>query len=261
MKTIIWERERISGGNDSIVTRAAKKMIQNEALITKWAPALLKMQLDSVLWKDADHISVKTLWDDLCTYCYLPRLASYSVLEETIKTGLNSPEYFAASDGFSDGRYMELRYNCFVGSINLHSLLVKVQKAKEQLEKDVRERVATSPIPSPYENQSPKTSSFISSEESVTPQESDTASIQLPVHEAENKSFYMTASLDTTRINRDVNKLVEEIISHLTEVDGNQVSISLEVHASFKNGADAQTVRTVTENCRTLKVDNYGFEN
>ena len=43
MKTVVWDIIRISGGTDTIVSKAAKKMIQNEALITKWAPALLLM--------------------------------------------------------------------------------------------------------------------------------------------------------------------------------------------------------------------------
>ena len=61
MKTIVWDRIRITGGNESIVAKSAKKMVQNEALITKWAPALLLMELDNILWKDTDSISVKRL--------------------------------------------------------------------------------------------------------------------------------------------------------------------------------------------------------
>jgi len=43
MKTIIWDTTRISGGTDGIIAKAAKKMIQNEAVIAQWAPALLRM--------------------------------------------------------------------------------------------------------------------------------------------------------------------------------------------------------------------------
>ena len=77
MKTVVWDVIRISGGSDSIVSKAAKKMIQNESLITKWAPALLLMELDNLLWREDDSISIKKLWEYLCTYCYLPRLADY----------------------------------------------------------------------------------------------------------------------------------------------------------------------------------------
>ncbi len=49
-----------------------------------------------------------------------------------------------------------------------------------------------------------------------------------------SKHFFMSATLDNTRINRDVSKLVEEVISHLTALDGSKVEISLEVSATFK---------------------------
>ena len=100
MKTIVWDTIRISGGNDSIISKAAKKMLQNEQIITKWAPALLLMELDNVLWRETDNIAVKKLWEYLCTYCYLPRLANENVLMDAIQTGLNSTEYFAFASGF-----------------------------------------------------------------------------------------------------------------------------------------------------------------
>jgi len=78
--------------------------------------------------------------------------------------------------------------------------------------------------------------------------------------EPQNKSFFMSADLDTTRINRDVQKLVEEVISHLTSVDGSTVEVSLEVNMKAPNGTPVSTVRTVMENCKTLKVKEFGFD-
>ncbi|MCO7126065.1 hypothetical protein NIE88_09780 [Sporolactobacillus shoreicorticis] len=70
----------------------------------------------------------------------------------------------------------------------------------------------------------------------------------------------MSARLDNTRINRDVSRLVDEIINHLTSIDGSDVEISLEVNATVKEGIPQNTVRTVSENCRTLKVTDFGFD-
>jgi hypothetical protein len=70
----------------------------------------------------------------------------------------------------------------------------------------------------------------------------------------------MTAHLDNTRINRDVQRLMEEVIGHLTTVDGSQVEISLEVNITAPNGIPASVVRTVSENCQTLKVLSFGFD-
>ena len=87
MKTIQWEISDIGGGSDTIVTKASRKMLQGEQIITKWAPALLQMTLDDLLWKDSNDISIKKLWEYLSTYCYLPRLSNFSVLEEAICQG------------------------------------------------------------------------------------------------------------------------------------------------------------------------------
>jgi hypothetical protein len=36
--------------------------------------------------------------------------------------------------------------------------------------------------------------------------------------------------------------------------------VTLEIAADLPNSADPDTIRTVTENCRTLKFDSSGFE-
>ena len=63
--------------------------------IVKWSPALLRMELDRWLWRDQDHVSVKKVWEVLCTYNYMPRLRDADVLLEAIREGLRSRDYFA----------------------------------------------------------------------------------------------------------------------------------------------------------------------
>ncbi len=83
-----------------------------------------------------------------------------------------------------------------------------------------------------------------------------------PPHSATPKSmrFFLSAPLDTTRVNRDVQRIVEEVISQLTMENGVTLNLKLEVEAFAPNGVQQQTVRAVSENCRTLKIDNFGFE-
>lgn len=274
MKTIIWDIIQIRGGTDSIVSKAAKKMIQNEALITKWAPALLLMELDNVLWTETDSISIKKLWDYLCTYCYLPRLSGYNVLEEAIRNGLNSDEYFAIAAGKSNERFLELKYNQYVGIIDQSAYLVKMKAALKQITEEQKKPTSTAEAVgysypqggnitqlgeihdggaiSDFGNTGTPTN--IPSGGQATPV-TPTQSEQL-----KNTHFYMSAKLDNTRINRDVQRLVEEVISHLTNVDGSHVEVCLEVNVDAPNGIPQATVRTVSENCQTLKVKDFGFD-
>jgi len=253
-KEIVWERARIGGGSEGVVVKAARKLIQDEHLIQKWAPTLLKMELDNLLWKDENHISVKQLWDYLSSYAYLPRLASEDVLIQTIQHGVNSQEYFAYAAGFDGERYLDLKLDQSVGSVDRSGYLVKVPVAKDQLAKEraAREQEEGGDVPMPAT--SPEPTGVGMTGEVETTGES-------PAQPQVNKTrFYLSARLDNTRINRDVQKLLEEVIKHLSDTPGAEVKVSLEVEASSMLGFSATTVRTVSENSRTLRVDDFGFD-
>ena len=57
-----------------------------------------------------------------------------------------------------------------------------------------------------------------------------------------------------------VQKLMEEVVNHLSGVEGSQVSITLEVNATIPQGTPPPIVKTVTESCGTLRVTDFGFE-
>ena len=255
LKTIVWDTNRISGGNDNMITKAAKKMLQNGAIITAWAPSLLKMVLDDILWRESDHIAIKTLWDYLSTYCYLPRLADGSVLEKTIQTGINSSEYFAFAAAFDGTRYIDLKFNQYIDTIEWSGYLVKVAAAEKQMAAEVAKRQAATSGVGPV---CPSESNNAGGAYPIP--DNDTNIVQETVDVPKNTNFYMSAQLDTTRIGRDVKNLIEEVINHLISVDGAQVEVSLEVTVKAEDGMSAQTVRTVSENCRTLRVQNFGFD-
>ena len=229
-------------------------MIQNEALITKWAPALLLMELDNVLWTDNDNISIKKLWDYLCTYCYLPRLANYSVLEDAIMAGVNSTEYFALAAGISGERYLDLKYNVFVGAIDRSAYLVKALAALKQITQEKREEPKQ-----PQDNDNPKTP-FAGGGTSGGNGGTTKPVNPEPPKPASDTRFFMNVKLDNTRVIRDLQKYLDEVISHLSSVDNCEVELSLEVTAQAKDGFPQGTVRTVSENCRTLRISNFGFE-
>ncbi|MCF0260698.1 MAG: hypothetical protein HUJ54_12640, partial [Erysipelotrichaceae bacterium] len=74
-----------------------------------------------------------------------------------------------------------------------------------------------------------------------------------------NTNFYLSTKLDNTRINRNIQTLVEEVISHLQSVENAEVEIRLEVNVHAPKGIESNVVRTVSENCQTLKVDDFEF--
>lgn len=72
-------------------------------------------------------------------------------------------------------------------------------------------------------------------------------------------NFFMTAELDSVRINRDVNRILEEVTSHLAN-SGMKLKFRLEVSGESPDGVDQQTVRTVVENCMALKIRDFHFD-
>lgn len=254
LKTLIWDVISIRGGSDSIVLKAARKMQQNEQLITQWAPALLNMQLDNLLWRDKNELNVGDLWKLLCTYCYLPRLASFEVLHNAIQTGVNSEDYFAYADGVSDGKYVALKYNQYVGFIDKSGYLVKPIAALKQ-------KAAEASIPA-QQNTDPVifTPPRVGGDEPVSPGTGTQGFAPESPAKPQHCHFEMVTTLDSTRVVKNIGNLMDEVINHLMQVDGAKVEIKLLVEATMPDGTPFTTVRTVTENCKTLKVESFGFD-
>jgi len=243
---MVWEETRIQGSGEDAVTKAARKMINDETAIAKWAPALLRMELDRLLWKDRDHIQIKELWGYLCTYPYLPRLSNYSVLEAAITSGLKSEEYFGVAAGVGENRYLELSLGTS-RIIGLSDYLVKPSVARKQLEEEVREKppVVTTTPPSGDNEGEGKSGGTT---EPSKPAKSDP------------KRFSMTAELDSSRTAKSMQAIMEEIVSVLNAVPDAKVELSLDVRVTSQSGFPANIVRAVSENCNTLKISDWSFD-
>ena len=75
-----------------------------------------------------------------------------------------------------------------------------------------------------------------------------------------NTRFFGTVRLDPERYGRDINRLYQEVIQHLAAPEGVDLEITVEISASKKDGFPDDKARIVSENARTLKFDQSGFE-
>jgi hypothetical protein len=152
------------------------------------------------------------------------------------------------------GRYRGLRAGN-VGSITLEgdSVLVKSEIAARQIAADraAAEPGATGPTqpytPAEGEAEGPA----VGNGEGVAP-------ISAPKPRA--RRFHGTVDLDPGRIGRDAGNIAEAVVQHLAGLVGSKVQVTVEIHAEIPAGAPGHVVRTVTENCNTLKFRNHGFE-
>ena len=261
---IEWAVEHVEGGRESIVAKMARKLLSDDAAIQNWAPALLKMELDRVLWRDSDHIQVKQLWEYLCQYCYLPRLSDYSVLENAIVRGLSTKEFFGIAAAFSGGRYVDLSLGEQKAFINASDLLVKVGVAEAQINREIEAaRVAAEETSGKASVQDdggkdvkftdPTTKTW--SDDDIT---SEVSAVDATVLNRQKSAFHMVSKLDNTRVNRGIQSIMEEIVSQLNLI-GADVELTFEVHARVNDGIPLETVRALSENCSTLGVSDFGF--
>jgi hypothetical protein len=74
------------------------------------------------------------------------------------------------------------------------------------------------------------------------------------------RRFHGSATLNPTRLSRDVDAIATSVVQHVAGLIDAKVKITIEIDADMPSGAPENVVRTVTENCRTLKFDGQGFE-
>lgn len=263
---IEWEVEHVAGGGESIVAKMARKLLSDDAAIQNWAPALLKMELDRILWKESDHIQVKQLWEYLCQYCYLPRLSGYSVLENTILRGLGSKEFFGIAAAFSGGQYVDLSLGEQKAFINASDLLVKAEVAETQIDRYIEETHAVAHKASGRSDAqghggddvkfvAPAIKTWRNGDDSTSEVSAVDATV---VPNRQKRDFRMVSKLDNTRVNRGIQSIMEEVVSQLNLI-GAEVELTFEVHARVADGIPPETVRALSENCSTLGVSDFRF--
>jgi hypothetical protein len=253
-----WQAFRLAG-EEPLAARATKKLRKDELLITSLAGTRLRIELDRVpLWR-GDHVAVRQLIEDFSRYIYLPRLAGPKVLLSSIADGLALLTWEQESFGYADsydevtGRYRGLRPGQPAMLTDPSSgVLVKAEVASRQIAADSATRGAG-------------TLAGAASEDAVSGQgtQGDRGAVDssgIVPRAAHPKRFHGTVNLDATRVGRDAGRIGDEVIAHLAGLVGANVRVTLEIDAEVDGGVPEQTVRTVTENCRTLKFKDHGFE-
>jgi hypothetical protein len=257
---VTWQAIRLAGG-DALAVRASKKLRGDDLLITSLGATILRKHLDDVpLWR-GNHVEIRQLVEDFARYLYLPRLADSDVLLNAVRDGLKlltwQNETFGYADSYDEvaGRYRALRGGQDIVVVAESSgLLVKPEIALRQLETERAQTAgrgtgaATAPGV-PVGGSGGVTGTTVGG----------TGTVSTPPKKAPRR-FHGTVRLDPARVGRDASRVADEVIAHLSGLMGSEVTVTLEIEAKIADGASEQVVRTVTENCRTLRFTSQGFE-
>jgi predicted AAA+ superfamily ATPase len=250
---VTWQTIRLSG-QDALAERASKKLRNEELLVVSFAASRLRMEMDRVpLWR-GNHVAIRQLVEDFGRYLYLPRLQTTDVLMNAIRSGLAlltwEQDGFAYAESHDDSadRYRGLRSGAQITVTRDDTgVIVRPEVARRQIDKETAPPVTvgadsgntTSPGPGP----TPPT---------PLPPE--------PIQSPKPRRYHGTVILDPARVGRDAGRIADEVVTHLVGLVGSSVRVTLEIEAEVPGGTPDNVVRTVTENCRTLKFKTHGFE-
>ena len=283
---IEWEETRVSGPGP-LAERVSKKLVNDELLITGFAGTRLRLALDTFLWTGKDHMPVKQLWENFASYVYLPRLEDENVLVRAIENGLSQVMWtetfaFADSQDPATGRYLGLRAGR-AGEVVISggSLLVKPEAAQRQMALDRAAGAAggvdaaagggatgaggaggvgtgaggTADVGTGAGGEGVATPWVRGAETTATG-----AGPGVSPATTEPRRFFGQVGLEPIRLGRDAATIADEVIKHLVALAGAEVEVTLEIKAVAPGGVPHRVVQTVTENCRTLRFRDFGFE-
>ncbi|HEY1754439.1 MAG TPA: Swt1 family HEPN domain-containing protein [Bryobacteraceae bacterium] len=256
---IEWQEDRLQG-KEWLAERASKKL-KNNLLYTSMAGAVLRFEIDQVpLWR-GNHVGVKQLVDDFAKYLYLPRVKNAQVILDAIQDGVGRLTW--SQDTFAYADYYDATAERYRGleagrrptvQLNANSVVVKPEVAAAQIEKDSAPPTTTASDSGTSSSAGTGTAGA-GGGTSKGAGDGGTQS-KTPVL----RRFHGSAKIDATRLSRDVDLIASSVVQHLAGLLDAKVTITVEIEAEIPSGAPDNVVRTVTENCRTLKFDNQGFE-
>jgi len=228
-------------GSDPLAIRAGAKLRNEEHLITKFGGVNLRLVLDGALkekW-DADHsFGLKQLWGWFAQYPYLPRLRDISVLEGAVRDGASSLLWRSETFAYVAARETPGEYRGIVAGriaetpITSTSLIVDGSVLPDPLPGVEPPKPPPGPGPSPE-----------------------------PIRRV--RRFHGEVSLgDPRRPIPELTKIVDEVIDRLAQQTDVRLRVTVEIeadHAGDEGFAD-DTVRTISENAKTLRFKDFGWE-
>ena len=242
---ITWSDRKLSG-TGALGTQISKKLRNEHVLATAIGPTVLRRYLDDVPLWNGDAVEIRQLIDHFARYLYLPRLTKPEILVQTVRDGIAMLTWQKDTFGYAES-YDEVasRYRglvCGRGATipsDGAGLLVKPEVAARQ--QDAENPTRPNPQPDADTNAGTDTIAGRPAPPSL-------------------RRFHGSARLDAERVGRDAGQIADAVIAHLAGQLRAEVTVTIEIEARFPDGADPRVVRTVTENCRTLKFHQQGFE-
>ncbi|KUI22690.1 AAA family ATPase [Mycobacterium sp. GA-1285] len=253
----IIRETKVEGQSPSLAERVSRRLGNDGDLSTRQAAATIRLAIGKVpqIWING-HVSLGELWKLYSQYPYMPRLRDRRVLDEGV---LDLPmiwetDAFALATGFDEatGRYVGLWIpgdNNATPAPTDSLLLVRPDVAIHQRKHEVP------PTTDPGTGIGTGTGTGTGSSTGAS---AGTGAGAGPIDIAFTR-FYGVKTLNSDKIAMDFKNIADEVIANLRD-QGINLVVKIEIEAVDSTGFDENKVRTVSENAKTLKFDQSGFE-
>ena len=232
-----WEVSRVvtQGG---ILEQIGKKLISSEGVFEEIGARRLKAAISNTIWKDESHLLLSQIWEYCNRFIYLPRLCGKSVLKSSVGKAISGNE--AGPFAYADS----------VGDDNVYEGLVIEKGNPDTVVVDTKSVI----VDSAFAEELKKAQPIVDPEYSVVGLNESDADQEQQLVEAEDipKSFYGMVELSADRPAKDMGKILDEVVSHITSAPNGSVTLRLEIEGEFPQGLDKRKLRTILENANIL---------
>lgn len=225
---------------------------ENELVIREWAPIHLHRLLSKWYWReDTPEVAAVTLWQHLCQYLYLPRLAKSTVLQAAIAAGAGSRDFFGLAYGKEGELYQGFSFGKATTPLLDALLLIEPGHAARY------ERDHAAPAPAPEPAPAPPDGAGATGTSGKTSDTDDGKGTSAP---ARPTRFYTTLELDPVTASLKFARIAEELIGPFAALTSAKVSIRVDIAAEDASGFADSVVRAAKENSNALGLKPPEFE-
>ena len=253
---IRWEAVAVSPAAPNLLEEIQRKLKEEEWVIYEWSPIHLARVLNQWFFKEgAEHVSALKVWQDSCHYLFLPRLADDVIYRNAITAGIATRDAFGYASAVEDGRYLGFMFgrSSLVTLDDSAVLVAKETSARyqAQLDQEAVEREA---------KVREQAEAAGTGRMPVATSKGTGGTPPPPATTTQPTRFFGTAAVSPDSATLDFSKIVNEVIQHFAAQSGVNVTVTIEIEATAREGFETALQRTVRENCGVLRFKNAQFE-
>jgi predicted AAA+ superfamily ATPase len=226
---------------------------ENELVISTWSPIHLRTKLKEFYWNDGRSVAkAGAFFEDTLRYLYMPRFRDRGVLEQAVRAGTASRDFFGTAYGQSGETFEGFQLGS--GGVIFDDSLILIEPGAAAVYEAAYRPAATEPAPGT--GTGPGVNDRSQDSVPVPPP----GSLGSPGGPTGPRAFYATAVVPPATAKMRLVEIAEEIVSVLASDPNATVRLTLEIAADFPHGASESMKRAVLENARSLGVRKADWE-